>query len=112
MTRPENVNGPFGSPTQQWAWPASPSGRQFPDPASGAQPPYPAYQQAYQPYPPQQAYPSAWSQPARPFPPAPIAPAAAPRPPTRPPAGRILVYALVGILDGRAPRRGAPPADG
>jgi hypothetical protein len=100
MTRPENVNGPFGSPTQQWAWPASPAGRQFPDPASGAQPPYPAYQQAYQPYPPQQAYPSAWAQPARPFPPAPIAPAAAPRPRTGPSAGRILVYALVGILMG------------
>jgi hypothetical protein len=100
MTRPENVNGPFGSPTQQWAWPASPAGRQFPDPASGAQPPYPAYQQAYQPYPPQQAYPSAWAQPARPFPSAPIAPAAAPRPGTGPSAGRILVYALVGILMG------------
>jgi hypothetical protein len=100
MTRPENVNGPFGSPTQQWAWPASPAGRQFPDPASGAQPPYPAYPQAYQPYPPQQAYPSAWAQPARPFPPAPIAPAAAPRPRTGPSAGRILVYALVGILMG------------
>jgi hypothetical protein len=100
MTRPENVNGPFGSPTQQWAWPASPSGQQFPDPASGAQPPYPAYQQAYQPYPAQQAYPSAWAQPARPFPPAPIAPAAAPRPRTGPSAGRILVYALVGILMG------------
>jgi hypothetical protein len=100
MTRPENVNGPFGSPTQQWAWPASPAGRQFPDPASGAQPPYPAYQQAYQPYPPQQAYPSAWAQPARPFPPAPITPAAAPRPRTGPSAGRILVYALVGILMG------------
>jgi hypothetical protein len=100
MTRPENVNGPFGSPTQQWAWPASPSGQQFPDPSSGAQPPYPAYQQAYQPYPPQQAYPSAWAQPARPFPSAPIAPAAAPRPRTGPSAGRILVYALVGILLG------------
>jgi hypothetical protein len=100
MTRPENANGPFGSPTQQWAWPASPAGRQFPDPASGAQPPYPAYQQAYQPYPPQQAYPSAWAQPARPFPPAPITPAAAPRPRTGPSAGRILVYALVGLLMG------------
>jgi hypothetical protein len=100
MTRPENVNGPFGSPTQQWAWPASPSGQQFPDPASGAQPPYPAYQQAYQPYPPQQAYPSAWAQPARPFPSAPIAPAAARRPRTGPSTGRILVYALVGILMG------------
>jgi hypothetical protein len=37
---------------------------------------------------------------ARPFPPAPIAPAAAPRPRTGPSAGRILVYALVGILMG------------
>jgi hypothetical protein len=100
MTRPENVNGPFGSPTQQWAWPASPSGQQFPASAPGAQPPYPAYQQTYQPYPPQQAYPAAWAQPARPFPAAPIAPAGAPRPRTGPSAGRILVYALVGILMG------------
>jgi hypothetical protein len=45
-------------------------------------------------------YPSAWAQPARPFPPAPIAPAAAPRPRTGPSAGRILVYALVGLLMG------------
>ena len=93
MIRPENVNGPFGGPTQQ-------------QPYAAYQQTYPSYpaQQSYPSYPPQQGYPSAWAQPSRPFPPAPITPAGgfpgAPRPRTGPSAGRILVYALVGILMG------------
>ena len=76
MTRPDSVNGPSGSPTQQWAWPASGPGQQFPSPAPAAQPPYPAYPQPYQqPYPPhQQTYPqhpgyaNSWGQQGGPFP--------------------------------------------
>lgn len=103
MTRPDSVNGPSGSPTQQWAWPASQPGQQFPSPAPGAQPPYPAHQQAYQqtyqqPY--QQTYPqhpgyaNSWGQPGRSFPPAPPAP----QPRTGPSTGKIVAIALAGIL--------------
>ena len=37
MTRPDSVNGPFGSPTQQWGWPAPYAGQQFPGQAQAPQ---------------------------------------------------------------------------
>ena len=108
MTRPDSVNGPSGSPTQQWAWPASGPGQQFASPAP-ARPPYPAYpqQQPYpqqqQPYPPhQQTYPqhpgyaNSWGQQGGPFPPAPLP--ATRRPRTGPSTGKIVAFALAGIL--------------
>ena len=100
MTRPDSTNGPTGSPTQQWAWPATYSGQQFPNP--GAQPPYQGYQQpyapSYQPYPPQPQYPGSWNQQSRqPFPPAPIAPAA-PRQPGKPSTGKLVALAVAGFL--------------
>ncbi len=104
MTRPDSVNGPSGSPTQQWAWPASSPGQQFPSPAPAAQPPHPAYPQTYQqPYPPHQqpypqhpAYANSWGQQGGPFPPAPLP--AAPRPRTGSSTGKIVAFALAGIL--------------
>ena len=52
MTRPDSVNGPSGSPTQQWGWPAPYAGQQFPGQAQApqqTQQPYPqSYQQTYQ----------------------------------------------------------------
>ena len=51
MTRPDSVNGPSGSPTQQWGWPAPYAGQQFPGQAQApqqTQQPYPqSYEQAY-----------------------------------------------------------------
>ena len=103
MTRPDSVNGPSGSPTQQWAWPASCPGQQFPSPAPAAQPPYPAYPQPYhtrthhqQPYPQHSAYANSWGQQGGPFPPAPLP--AATRPRTGPSTGKIVAFALAGIL--------------
>jgi hypothetical protein len=112
MTRPDSVNGPSGSPTQQWAWPASSPGQQFTSPAPAVQPPYPAYpqqqsyqQQSYQQqhYPPhQQTYPqhpgyaNSWGQQGGPFPPAPLP--AATRHRTGPSTGKIFAFALAGIL--------------
>ena len=98
MTRPESVNGPFGSPTQQWAWPASPAGQQFPGPGLGCAAAVPGLPAGLPALPAAAGVPVRWAQPARPFPPAPIAPAAAPRPRTGPSAGKILVYALAGFL--------------
>jgi len=101
MTRPDSVNGPSGSPTQQWAWPASGPGQQFASPAP-VQPPYPAYPQQ-QPYPPhQQTYPqhpgyaNSWAKQGGPFPPAPLP--ATRRPRTGPSTGKIVAFALAGIL--------------
>lgn len=105
MTRPDSVNGPSGSPTQQWAWPASGPGQQFPSSAPAAQQPYPAYTQPYpqQPYPPhQQAHPqhpgyaNSWGRQGGPFPPAPLPPATRSR--TGPSTGKIVAFALAGIL--------------
>jgi hypothetical protein len=106
MTRPDSVNGPFGSPTQQWGWPASYSCQQSPTPAPGTQPQYQGYQQpdqqqpyqqSYPPYPPQQAYSNSWGQPGRPFPSAPMAPAAQ-RPRTKTSVGKLVALALAGFL--------------
>ena len=112
MTRPDSVNGPSGSPTQHWAWSASYPGQQFPSPAPAAQPPYPAQQQLYpaqqqpypahqqphpaypQPYPQHPAYANSWGQPGRQIAPLP----AAPRPRTGPSTGKIVAFALAGIL--------------
>ena len=100
MTRPDSVNGPSGSPTQHWAWSASYPGQQFPSPDPAAQPPYPAYQQPYpphqQPYPQHSAYANSWGQRGGPFPPAPLP--AATRPRTGPSTGKIVAFALAGIL--------------
>jgi hypothetical protein len=101
MTRPDSVNEPSGSPTQHWAWSASYPGQQFPSPGPAAQPPYPAYQQPYpphqqQPYPQHSAYANSWGQQGGPFPPAPLPPA--PRPRTGPSTGKIVAFALAGIL--------------
>jgi hypothetical protein len=102
MTRPDSVNGPSGSPSQHWAWSASYPGQQFPSPAPAAQPPYPAYQQTYpqhpayqQTYPQHPAYANSWGQPGQPIAPP---PAAAPRPRTGPSTGKIVAFALAGIL--------------
>ena len=100
MTRPDSTNGPAGSPTQQWAWPAAYSGQQYANP--GAQPPYQGYQQpyapSYQPYPPQPHYAGSWNQqPRHPFPPAPIAPAA-PRQQGKPSTGKLVALAVAGFL--------------
>src|SRR5687768_5323228 len=106
MTRPDSVNGPFGSPTQQWGWPAPHAGQQTSTPAPGTQPPYQGYQQpyqqqpyqqAYQPYPPQQAYSNSWGRPGRPFPSAPMAPAAT-RPRTKTSVGKLVALAVASFL--------------
>ena len=92
MSRPDSVNGPSGNPTQHWAWSASYPGQQFPSPAPGAQPQYPAYQQ---PYPQHPAYANTWGQPGQSF--APARPPA-PRPRPGPSTGKIIGIALAGIL--------------
>ena len=110
MTRPDGVNGPSGSPTQQWGWNASDPAQQYPAP--GAQAPYPAYQQpypqayqqTYQQHAPQQAYPNSWAAQSGPFPPAPLAPVAA-RPRTGTSTGKVIgitlaVLLLAGLLGG------------
>lgn len=112
MTRPDDVYGPTGSPTQQWTQPSA--GRPFASPAPGAQPPYQAFgsfpqQQAYPPpaYQPYQAYPpqhaGPWGRPGQAFPPAPIAP----QPRSKPSTGKLVALALaaflvVGLLGGAA----------
>ena len=97
MTRPDSFNGPSGSSTQQWGWPAPYGGQQFPGQPQAPQQPYQHYQQAYQPYPPHQAYSNPWGQPNRPFPSAPIPPAV-PRPRAKPSAGKLVALALAGFL--------------
>ena len=114
MTRPDSVNGPSGSPTQQWGWPAPYAGQQFPGqqfPGQAQAPqqtqqPYQQsyqqsyqqpYQQAYQSYPQQQAYSNSWGQPSRPFPSAPMAPAAS-RSRPKPSVGKLVALALAGFL--------------
>jgi hypothetical protein len=110
MTRPDSVNGPSGSPTQQWGWPAPYAGQQFPGqqfPGQAQAPqqthqPYQQsyqqpYQQAYQSYSQQQAYSNSWGQPSRPFPSAPMAPAAS-RSRPKPSVGKLVALALAGFL--------------
>jgi len=125
MTRPDDMYGPIGSPTQQWtppyagqSYPGQPyagqsyaaqsyAGQSFPSQTPspqgpGTQPPFQGYG-SYQPYPPQQAYGNQWGQPSRsPFPAAPLPPQ---RPKGKSSTGKLVALAvaafvLVGVLGG------------